>query len=400
MEWGAITKTVLAALSSKKGRNTTGWIVVAVLSPIILAVALLCSLGTGTSQHNNAMVQVCFYNGSFSDDAPDEYAEHIAEMQEAFATLDSKIFAVNSETECAGLDPNQVKAVFYVLCFDDGAPSSRAAGRFVNCFYTTETRTMLIPVETSDEEDEKTETKYIEEEYTVNVLLPMSEVYDNLASLFGITITDEQIKNIDDIYCMISGDMGNENFGGSYERGSDRSNEIDISGFTDSATKNAHDLVAYAVQAWENGWGYVWGSHGNVLTNATLSWMLDLYPEGVGNYEDFIRAHWLGRRTADCIGLIKGYGWLDAETLEIKYGTNGMPDIGANQMYYNAVESGTIDTMPDIPGIAVWHRGHIGIYIGNGEVIEAMGTKYGVVKTQIYGRGWTHWLKVPYINYD
>lgn len=56
--------------------------------------------------------------------------------------------------------------------------------------------------------------------------------------------------------------------------------------------------------------------------------------------------------------------------------------------------------MPDTPGLAVWKQGHIGVYIGNGEVIEAMGTKYGVVKTQLEGRGWTHWLEIPYINYD
>ena len=86
--------------------------------------------------------------------------------------------------------------------------------------------------------------------------------------------------------------------------------------------------------------------------------------------------------------------------MEIQYGTHGMPDIGANQMYYNAKESGPISTMPDIPGLAVWHEGHIGVYIGGGQVVEAMGTKYGVVKTELAGRGWTHWLKVPYINYD
>ena len=58
------------------------------------------------------------------------------------------------------------------------------------------------------------------------------------------------------------------------------------------------------------------------------------------------------------------------------------------------------DTIPDTPGLAVWKPGHIGVYIGNGEVIEAMGTKYGVVKTQLQGRGWTHWLEIPYIAYE
>lgn len=33
-------------------------------------------------------------------------------------------------------------------------------------------------------------------------------------------------------------------------------------------------------------------------------------------------------------------------------------------------------------------------------VIEAMNTKNGVVKTQLEGRGWTHWLEIEYINYD
>ena len=126
----------------------------------------------------------------------------------------------------------------------------------------------------------------------------------------------------------------------------------------------------------------------------------EYYAEHGGAYADFIRANWLGGRTTDCVGLIKGYSWLNPETLTIDYATNGMPDLGANQMYYSASVSGPIDTMPDTPGLAVWHDGHIGVYIGDGYVIEAMNTKNGVVKTQLEGRGWTHWLEIEYINYD
>ncbi len=125
-----------------------------------------------------------------------------------------------------------------------------------------------------------------------------------------------------------------------------------------------------------------------------------VFLEGVGQYEDFIRANWLHGRTADCVGLIKGYGWLDAGTLTIGYGTNGMPDCGANQMFHAATVKGTIDTIPEVPGLAVWREGHIGVYIGGGYIIEAMGTKYGVVKTKLSERGFTHWLEIPYINYD
>ena len=69
-------------------------------------------------------------------------------------------------------------------------------------------------------------------------------------------------------------------------------------------------------------------------------------------------------------------------------------------MYYNAAISGPIGTMPDTPGLAVWMDGHIGVYIGGGEVVEASSTKKGVIKTQLAGRGWSHWLEIEYINYD
>ena len=94
-----------------------------------------------------------------------------------------------------------------------------------------------------------------------------------------------------------------------------------------------------------------------------------------------------------------GYGWVDSESGKIRYGTNGMPDVSADQMYNLAVEKGSISSIPEIPGLAVWHKGHIGVYIGDGEVVEAMGTKYGVVKTKLAERNWTAWLKIPYINY-
>ena len=196
---------------------------------------------------------------------------------------------------------------------------------------------------------------------------------------------------------------GDTSYGGSVEHGGSYKNEIDISQFVEPDSKNNLDLAAYAIQAWENNWGYVWGTYGNVLTESLFQYKLQQYPDGVGNYEGFIREHWLDRRTADCVGLIKGYGWLDADTLTINYATNGMPDYGANQMYQAAVDSGadhgSMPTLPEIPGLAVWKSGHIGIYIGGGYVVEAMSTKNGVVRTEVEGRGWVGWCKIPYIEY-
>lgn len=178
-----------------------------------------------------------------------------------------------------------------------------------------------------------------------------------------------------------------------------RATTIHSGGFSNPANKNNLDLVQWAIQAEEAGWGYVWGTFGQVLTRELFEAKLDQYPEDIGGHADFIRANWVGGRTADCVGLIKGYSWYDPETGSVNYATNGMPDVGANQMFYNAVEKGPISTIPEIPGLLVWMDGHIGIYIGDGYVVEAMGTRYGVVKTALHGRGWTNWCKNPYINY-
>lgn len=171
--------------------------------------------------------------------------------------------------------------------------------------------------------------------------------------------------------------------------------DIDLS----NTDKNNLDLVKWAQMAYDNKWGYVWGSHGNVLTANELKRLEKTFGSHVTDKEKYIKSHWLGRRTSDCVGLIKGYGWYDETSGIIKYGTNEMKDVTADGMFNAAVEKGPISTMPDIPGIAVWHQGHIGVYIGNGYVIHAANTYDGVIKTPITSSGWTHWLKVPYINY-
>ena len=392
---GMIAKVAATALSNEKLRKGIGWGLVAVLSPIILLIAALCSIGTGGADHNNQAVAAAFYGTSYSSEVPMAFRSHIEDMRTAFSLLDSAVASVNVRTEGGNsLDLIRVKAVFYALCFCDDAPSRRAANRFVKCFYTWETRTRTVEVESEDGTVTSTE------EYTVAVPVSLHQAYANLEAELGRTITEDDKSNINHIYTMIAGTEGGGSYDGSFIAGGDRSIELDISTFANPTTKNATDLVTYAVHAWESGWGYVWGTYGNVLTESLLAYKVSQYPDGVGNHENFIRAHWLGGRTTDCVGLIKGYSWLSPETMTIDYGTHGMPDIGANQMYYTARESGPISTMPDIPGLAVWHEGHIGVYIGGGQVIEAMGTKNGVVKTELAKRNWTHWLKIPYINYN
>ena len=142
----ALARLAAAVLTNEDGRKTIGWVLALLLSPLILLAAFLCCFGDGASRHNNAVVSAAFYGAEFSDEVPKEYRTHITEMQEAFALLDSATVYVNQKAEEGSLDPVQVKAVFFALCFGDNAPTRAAADRFVDCFYKTETRTRMVTV--------------------------------------------------------------------------------------------------------------------------------------------------------------------------------------------------------------------------------------------------------------
>ncbi len=182
------------------------------------------------------------------------------------------------------------------------------------------------------------------------------------------------------------------------EYGEHNSNIIDESIFATPDKKTAADLVAWAQMAWDNQWGYVWGTFGTVLTEDFLAFKIEQFGDDVKEYEAIIREKWLGRRVVDCAGLIKSYGWyVPGEGVD--YNAGDMPDWGTQEFYDNAVEKGPIDTIPEIPGLLVYADGHIGVYIGGGWAIEAISHAGGVVKTRVADRTWTDWLRCPYIEY-
>lgn len=178
---------------------------------------------------------------------------------------------------------------------------------------------------------------------------------------------------------------------------------ISTANFVDPSTKNNLDLAAFVTNAYNSGWGYVFGTYGKVLDQALVDDRQAAYPSNIDMYYDFIQANWMNCRVVDCVGLIKAYGWFDPKTGElidgIDTGANGMPDIDANGMYKAATVKGKMEDIPETPGLAVWMNNHIGVYIGNGQVIEAMGTMYGVVKSDAKSRGWKGWCEIPYIEY-
>ena len=118
-----VAKAAATLLTNEKARKGVGWAIAAILSPIIVVVALLCALGSGAVSHNISAAQLCFQDGPLPDDTPAEYRVCIEQMRINFAELDSAIVEIQSNMEEGhSLDPIRVKAVFFSLYFGGEAP--------------------------------------------------------------------------------------------------------------------------------------------------------------------------------------------------------------------------------------------------------------------------------------
>ena len=157
-------------------------------------------------------------------------------------------------------------------------------------------------------------------------------------------------------------------------------------------------LVAWALQ-WV-GQRYWYGTCCYDCTTSLLNRKTQQYPSHytssrMAQYKADIAA---GRKCCDCVGMIKGYYWERNDGTQ-QYGLDGRPDKGAEGMFSAAKVKGSISTLPEVPGLLLYSPGHVGVYIGGGYAVEARGFNYGVVRTKVSQRGWSHWYQCPYIDY-
>lgn len=157
-----------------------------------------------------------------------------------------------------------------------------------------------------------------------------------------------------------------------------------------SEKKTNLGLVAYCLK--QLGKPYWWGTFGQIASETLYQQKKKQYPS---NYtaSDFKSQY--GEMVHDCVGLIKGYRWRNNGKLE--YRAN--QDVDVSGMLKLCSKQGTISTMPDVIGTLVFMNGHVGVYIGNGEVIEARGHAYGVVKTKLRNRPWIKWGQPDWLEY-
>ena len=140
-----------------------------------------------------------------------------------------------------------------------------------------------------------------------------------------------------------------------------------------SAELTSIGLAEHALKAYRDGWQYSYGAYGNFNSN--------------------------GVRASDCSGLIYSYFcWVD-DNSNIQPNWNYPRTVTAQAN--DAVESGPIDTIPRTHGLIVTiaNYDHVGVYVGNGMVVDNSTWGVNMRYESIPGHGWLQWHKLGSITY-
>lgn len=146
----------------------------------------------------------------------------------------------------------------------------------------------------------------------------------------------------------------------------------------------------------EEKWGYIWGTSGQVWTQAAQD-RLAREKADDPNYAMSIDygSKWIGRRVADCSGLVK---WVCAQFgIKMSHSSNSQAKGG----YLSKLD---VLLGHDIPVGALVFKlrnnsdyHHVGIYVGDNQVVEARGSKTGVTTSQL--GTWTHYGLIKGVDY-
>ena len=174
---------------------------------------------------------------------------------------------------------------------------------------------------------------------------------------------------------------------------------------------NNKGLVKHAEKALADKTRYMWGGIYRPITENYIQQLYKIY--GKAQYPDSritVLRSYIGKGYygIDCVGLVKSYYWSgksEGGKGSPNYGKVGFPDVNATAMFNAAKEKGTIDKLPEIPGLVLYStkHPHVGVYIGGDYVIESTLSARGdgVTKARVSDwSGWTHWFKCPYIRYE
>ena len=153
---------------------------------------------------------------------------------------------------------------------------------------------------------------------------------------------------------------------------------------------------------------YFWGAMGERVTESMVQeWIRRVGGPETSQGKTILKYKdkWMGKYAWDCSGI---YRWLTKKHIT-PYQSGG-----ATTMFGKAMRStGRIASMPDTRGIWVFRAkkladgsysdtqmAHVGLYMGDGTVIHAKGTAYGVIREKLSAATWTHWGAAARMIYE
>lgn len=169
------------------------------------------------------------------------------------------------------------------------------------------------------------------------------------------------------------------------------------------ATAKGRKIAEYAES--KIGCAYIWGGYGEKLcTPAFRKERASAYPSQKTNIYRYCQV--LSGQKTVCTGCRyngkQAYDCAQLTRYACKAGGQALVS-GANAQWNKTAwaAKGTIDTLPDEPGVILYHddgkgtKTHTGVNCGGGFAVEARAAAYGVVKTANKTRSWTHWAALP-----
>jgi len=163
----------------------------------------------------------------------------------------------------------------------------------------------------------------------------------------------------------------------------------------------SNDLIERFRYALDNKWGYIWGTAGEKWTQAKQV-ALEKTTDSDRAQGRKYGSKWIGHTVADCSGL---FSWAfkklgstmyhGSDTMFLKWCVNH------GELKKGARTDGKVLK----PGTAVfvWNGkkySHVGLYIGDGVVIEAMGTIQGVTTSKVTATKWSHWGELKDVEFS
>lgn len=174
----------------------------------------------------------------------------------------------------------------------------------------------------------------------------------------------------------------------------------------------ADGLVEFVKRCYSSPNIYLWCGVGEYITDEVLDEKKAASPGWYTKERQRVRREMVGHnvRGWDCIGLIQSYTWGDYHQNNTRY---CWPEefLTTSKLIKMDLVKGDISTLPERPGLVLWREHHVGVYIGNGEVIECTsrilngtqkgehGIVGGIVKTKLEDLDWAVWLQFPGIEY-